>query len=175
MEENKEKQIEEMSKIIENAFKVYFGANDLVEPEDFPYQAKDLAKELLEHYQPKIPKDSVVNTPTIQCEAYSQNDLVVLSREEFDRLKRVETEKDRLYEIKLDLENQLIEKGWTEYEGADEIEKRVSKETAEKYKVAMMLHIQEMQKYLELNEEQAKILYHHNSEIAKQFGDTIKE
>jgi hypothetical protein len=99
----------------------------------------------------------------------------MLSREEFDRLKRVETEKDRLYEIKLDLENQLIEKGWTEYEGADEIEKRVSKETAEKYKVAMMLHIQEMQKYLELNEEQAKILYYHNSEIAKQFGDETKE
>lgn len=58
-------------------------------------------------------------------------DSVVLSREEYERLKRVENEKDRLYEIKLDLENQLIEKGWTDYEGADEIEKRVSKETAE--------------------------------------------
>ena len=68
--ENKEKQIEEMSYIIENTFKVYFGANDLVEPEDFPYQAKDLAKELLEHYQPKIDKDSVV-----------------LSREEYDNLR----------------------------------------------------------------------------------------
>jgi hypothetical protein len=59
-------------------------------------------------------------------------DSIVLSREEYERLKRVENEKDRLYEIKLDLENQLIEKGWTDYEGADEIEKRVSKETAEK-------------------------------------------
>lgn len=59
-------------------------------------------------------------------------DSVVLSKEEYERLKRVENEKDRLYEIKLDLENQLIEKGWTEYEGADEIEKRVSKETAKK-------------------------------------------
>ena len=59
-------------------------------------------------------------------------DSVVLSREEYERLKRVENEKDRLYEIKLDLENQLIEKGWTDYEGADEIEKRASKETAEK-------------------------------------------
>ena len=65
---DKEKQIEEMAYIIENAFKVYFGANDLVEPEDFPYQAKDLAKELLEHYQ-VVDKDSVV-----------------LSREEFDKL-----------------------------------------------------------------------------------------
>ena len=59
-------------------------------------------------------------------------DSVVLSREEYEKLKRIEAEKDRLYEIKLDLENQLIEKGWTDYEGADEIEKRVSKETAEK-------------------------------------------
>ena len=67
------------------------------------------------YYQSKLHKDSVV-----------------LSREEYERLKRVENEKDRLYEIKLDLENQLIEKGWTDYEGADEIEKRVSKETAEK-------------------------------------------
>lgn len=58
-------------------------------------------------------------------------DSVVLSREEYERLKRVENEKDKLYEIKLYLENQLIEKGWTDYEGADEIEKRVSKETAE--------------------------------------------
>ena len=67
------------------------------------------------YYQSKLPENSVV-----------------LSREEYERLKRVENEKDRLYEIKLDLENQLIEKGWTDYEGADEIEKRVSKETAEK-------------------------------------------
>ena len=41
--------------------------------------------------------------------------------------------------------------------------------TAREYKVAMMLAIQEMVKYLELTEEQAKILYHHNNEIAKQF------
>jgi ferredoxin len=41
--------------------------------------------------------------------------------------------------------------------------------TAREYKVAMMLAIQEMVKYLELTEEQAKILYHHNHEIAKQF------
>lgn len=59
-------------------------------------------------------------------------DSVVLSSKEYEKLKRVEAEKDRLYEMKLDLENQLIEKGWTDYEGADEIEKRVSKETIEK-------------------------------------------
>lgn len=58
---------------------------------------------------------------------------VVLTREEYDRLKRVEAERDRIYEIKLDLENQLIEKGFTEYVGADEIERATRKETAEKY------------------------------------------
>ena len=58
---------------------------------------------------------------------------VVLTGEEYERLKRIENEKDRLYEIKLDLENQLIEKGWTDYEGADEIEKRARKETAREF------------------------------------------
>ena len=33
-----------------------------------------------------IPKDNVVNTPTIQCETYSQNDMVALSREEYEWL-----------------------------------------------------------------------------------------
>ncbi len=55
---------------------------------------------------------------------------VVISKEEYERLKRVETEKDRLYEMKLDLENQLIQSGLTEYIGADEIEKQARKETA---------------------------------------------
>lgn len=70
-----------------------------------------------------------------------EEDSVVLSREEYNlidhNIKHLETvcnnlekERDRLYEMKLDLENQLIEKGWTDYEGADEIEKRVRKETA---------------------------------------------
>ena len=57
----------------------------------------------------------------------------------------------------------------------NDIKKLAHKETAEKYKIAMMLSIQEMQKYLEITEEQAKILYHHNSEIAKQFRIEVKE
>ena len=96
---DKEKQIEEMVNIIENAFKVYFGANDLVEPEDFPYQAKDLAKELLEHYQPKLPQDSVV-----------------LSREEYERgiiqigyIEELEKDKKTYQEINLKLLNKIEE------------------------------------------------------------------
>lgn len=100
------------------------------------------------YYQPKLPEDSVV-----------------LSREEYERLKRVENEKDRLYEIKIDLENQLIEKGWTDYEGADEIEKRVSKETAEK------IHKKIKDSFLmDSNNRYALKLW-----IEQQFGVEIKE
>ena len=107
----KQEQINEMAKIIDDRLieaNLWLGSMN-------KGKGYWIAEKLVEHYQPKLPKDSVV-----------------LSREEYEKLKRIEAEKDRLYEIKLDLENQLIEKGWTDYEGADEIEKRVSKETAEK-------------------------------------------
>ena len=107
----KQEQIEEMAKMIDDRLieaNLWLGSMN-------KGKGYWIAEKLVEHYQPKLPEDSVV-----------------ILREEYERLKRVENEKDRLYEIKLDLENQLIEKGWTEYEGADEIEKRVSKETAKK-------------------------------------------
>ncbi len=118
---DKERQVEEMAKDL----CVY--CHEMTEEKECPYNEHEeskqkcwesqlaQAKTLIEQGYRKLPKDSIV-----------------LSREEYERLKQVENEKDRLYEIKLDLENQLIEKGWTDYEGADEIEKRVSKETAEK-------------------------------------------
>ena len=109
----KQEQIEEMGKVIPEKIK------DPLDNSRYIIFGKSLRREIARIYYNagyrKLPEDSVV-----------------LSREEYERLKRVENEKDRLYEIKLDLENQLIEKGWTDYEGADEIEKRVSKETAEK-------------------------------------------
>ena len=108
---NKQEQIEEMAKIIDDRLieaNLWLGSMN-------KGKGYWIAEKLIEHYQPKLPEDSVV-----------------LSREEYERLKRVENEKDRLYEIKLDLENQLIEKGWTDYEGADEIEKRARKEAVEK-------------------------------------------
>ena len=51
----------------------------------------------------------------------------------------------------------------------------VSKATANDYRISMILSIQEMQKYLEIDDEQAKLLYHHNNEVAKQFGSEAKE
>ena len=96
-------------------------------------------------------------------------DSVVLSREEYEKLKRIEAEKDRLYEIKLDLENQLIEKGWTDYEGADEIEKRVSKETAEKILGDLYSEAtSNVSETVELTTFQIE-------QLAKQFGVEIKE
>lgn len=51
----------------------------------------------------------------------------------------------------------------------------ISKTTANSYRISMILSIQEMQKYLEIDDEQAKLLYHHNNEVAKQFGAEAKE
>ena len=36
-------------------------------------------------------KQIEINTPTVQCEAYSQNDLVVISKEEYYELKQART------------------------------------------------------------------------------------
>lgn len=107
-------------------------------------------------------------------------DSAVIPREEYERLKRVENEKDRLYEIKLDLENQLIEKGWTDYEGADEIEKRVSNETAKKILKAIITKLidniaiegdWQLEDFEYSGEEIKEVL----DELAKQFGIEIKE
>ena len=82
-------------------------------------------------------------------------DSVVLTREEYEKLleqrrkarsemkrfkrkylytkldkDRLSIENERLHEMKLALENQLIQSGLTEYVGADEIEKQARKETA---------------------------------------------
>lgn len=96
----------------------------------------------------------------------------VLPKSEYERLKRVEKEKDRLYEIKLDLENQIIEKGWTDYEGADEIEKRVSKETSEKW-VAFIKSLFNTGEWITVavNEKVHKAV----DEFSKQFDVEIKE
>ena len=83
MEDN-EKQIEEMvriiNKVITNSCPDFNGYR-------IP-ESKSLAEELLKYYQQKLPKDSVVDTPTIQCETYSQNDIVVLSGKEYQEYQK---------------------------------------------------------------------------------------
>ena len=154
--------IEEMTKDLKDLADIV--RNVLVDRTDIGYipdLAFPVAKEVLKHYQSKLPKDSVV-----------------LSREEYERLLKIK-EGMSVKEInyfsnlfKLQKELEQVEK---ERDSAIDNCDRKSKETAEKYKIAMMLSIQEMHKYLEITEEQAKILYHHNAEIAKQFGVEIKE
>ena len=93
-------------------------------------------------------------------------DSVVLSREEYEELK------GRAEEVF----NEMTERMKAEVKIAKKMGVvKGGKETAEKYKISMMLSIQEMHKYLEITEEQAKLLYHHNSQVAKQFGVRIKE
>ena len=99
-------------------------------------------------------------------------DSVVLSRGEFERLKRIETEKHRLYEMKLDLENQLIEKGWTDYEGADEIEKRVRKETAREILNNLTSVIHDNRQY---GSDFVVVYMSDIDEIAKQYGVEIEK
>ena len=92
---------------------------------------QELAEELLKYYQPKLPKDSVV-----------------LSREEYGRLKFMENY------------------------GYLDVEKKASKETAEKYHKAMRKAIHErdyIEGYAEIG------LQEENDEIAKQFDVEIKE
>ena len=146
MKNNKQEQIEEMVSIMTTSNNPFVDVPIDIMPK--------VAEALYNAGYRKLPKDSVV-----------------LSREEYERLKRVENEKDRLYEIKLDLENQLIEKGWTEYEGADEIEKRVSKETAEKI-FKMLLSKLDSNQFLSGK----RIIMEVDVEnLAKQFDVEIKE
>lgn len=123
MEENKEKQIKELTKDIGIAFQLAGTA-----------RFGPVAEILADKWQRKIPENSVIVSKQV-WEEHIEN---------WDKTTRA-------------------------------VEERVRKETAEKYKVAMMLCIQEMQKYLEVTEEQAKILYYHNNEVAKQFYAEIKE
>lgn len=121
----------------------------------------------------KVRIDIVNEKGQYQVILYGKENSAVLSREEYERLKRVESEKDRLYEIKLDLENQLIEKGWTDYEGADEIEKRVSKETAEKYHNLLKEKIENS--FIAKFQETWLVFNEFNDELAKQFGVDLGE
>ena len=109
MKEDKNKQIEEMSDLINKTLFEYLDKENL--------SCKDvcdlLAKDLLEHYQQKIPEDSVV-----------------LSREELQKLKHYESEMFRLQGVVDELTNY----GWDILDEKEEkIRKAERKETAEKY------------------------------------------
>ena len=143
----KEKQIEEMAKELIIAFGWKFGR-----PNEFNY----IAEYLVEQGYQKLLKDSVV-----------------LSKEEYDCLKRIEKAYDPFWFCSFGGCEGVCKECKDTCEMSIFVKER--KKIAEEYKIAMMLSIQEMQKYLEINEEQAKLLYYHNDQIAKQFGIEIKE
>lgn len=112
-------------------------------------------------------KDSVIISYS------NNNDLVVLSKEEYDCLKKIEKAYDPFWFCSFGGCEGVCKECKDTCEMSIFVQER--KKTAEKYKVAMMLCIQEMQKYLEITEEQAKILYQHNADVAKQFSVDTKE
>lgn len=120
---NEEKQIEEMAKLIDDRLieaRGYLGSMNKGE-------GYWIAQKLIEHYQPKIPKDSVV-----------------LSREEYERLKNLSNlvpelslENLRLKEEQKEMQKAIAKDNsvnWLLKQDRRITEKRVSKETAEKYK-----------------------------------------
>jgi hypothetical protein len=143
---DKEKQIKLLTKRISKIQNK--GVKDIPNFTNVFIDNQELAEELLKHYQ-LVDKNSVV-----------------LSKEEWEQIKKAKENFDNSYPQPKNMDLPIL---------INMAKEKERKETAEKYKVAMMLSIQEMQKYLEITEEQAKILYHHNAEIAKQFSVDVKE
>lgn len=69
-----------------------------------------------------------------KCSYYGQEHCLInrVADALLEMYERLQKENERLYEIKLDLENQLIQSGLTEYIGADEIKKTAIEEFYEK-------------------------------------------
>ena len=119
------------------------------------YSDIDFAKCLYDKDIRVISKDSVVLSKK-ECEEY-QKFKSFMERNDWENVEHIETTLDKCQEVL--------------YERFQQERKKI----AENYKISMMLSIQEMQKYLEIDEEQAKLLYYHNAQVAKQFGVGTKE
>ena len=88
-------------------------------------KAEYIAKAISEKYQPKLPEDSIINTPTIQCETYSNGDMIVIPREEYERLK-----------LEVAIEKKRADESYTQKEVEEIIaskERIKSKETAREF------------------------------------------
>ena len=116
------------------------------------------------HYQPKPPEDSVVNTPTIQCETYSQNDMVMLSREEYEKQydKNWDNYREGENNAKVYYENIIIPK----------VKEQERKETAEKILKGFKNNFVMFDKKDAISIDLFIALL---EKLAKQFGAEIKE
>ena len=99
---DKEKQIREMAQeirpILTNRVDIVF----------IPDLDKPIAEELIKQGYCKVHEDSVVNTPTIQTYSTHDNDLVVLSRKEYENYKKIVDGKAFMIENITDL-NRLVQ------------------------------------------------------------------
>ena len=68
-----------------------------------------------------------------ECPLVDVDNCTILREYALDLINRLKKEIERLYNIKLDLENQLTQKGLTEYVGADVIEAETRKKTAREF------------------------------------------
>ena len=82
-------------------------------------------------------------------------------------INELESENERLYERKLELERQLTQRGLTEYIGADEIVNQARKETAREF----LKEVKEIIKFLDVEWEISMKLH----SIAKQFGVEVED
>ena len=65
-----------------------------------------------------------------ECPLVDVDNCTILRKYALDLINRLKKEIERLYNIKLDLEHQLTQKGLTEYVGVDVIEAEIRKQTA---------------------------------------------
>lgn len=130
---SKEKQLQEMSSLINDKLFTYLDDQNLTCDDVCNF----LANDILKHYQPKLPKDSVVLTKSqydmlIASSSYEGSidqlkNTVILSKEEYEELLKVN---------KADLAEQA---SYTRKETVDKIYRSYEKEYGEFYNVGLML------------------------------------
>lgn len=88
-----------------------------------------------------------------ECPLVDIDNCTILRKYALDLISRLKREVERLYNIKLDLEHQLTQKGLTEYAGADVIQaetrKKTAKEFAETLKQTLIINNEENTEYFD--------------------------
>lgn len=99
-----------------------------------------------------------------ECPLVDVDDCTILRKYALDLINRLKEENERLYNIKLDLEHQMTQRGLTEYIGADVIEAEARKETAKEI----------LTEWADCDCETGGYNLPYIHELAKQFGVEVK-
>ena len=161
---DKEKQIEEMAKEIELAKKnIWENVYTRKEFEDYLWHSRRIAEHLTNKNYRKIDKDSIVQ-PTVQSYSTLDNDLVMLSREEYEELK--------LFEERVRSGVCFTQKEWFDFCNEDS-KKRTSLivEAKEKARIETVREI--LSKWAETDKETGGFNLPYIYELAKQYGVEI--